>query len=348
MLIERTVKREDKIPLVAFSGSAYECGREYVSFTLKNYPGYTVYLKQVMDEWSDVDKKIEALFEKRAPYILGIYRGMLDELRANSFAETLDKNEQIEKEGCTSFAVASQNCVDNSPISGQNKDTNINSMKYYTVLRMRLSDGPTILVLAYPGELLGYGMWSNGNTIFRNDLKSSKGSIKGLSMVQFGLLALASANVAEMVKLAEQYGIKGSANLLFADRAGDSVSVEFNAGGVSFIYPDKGVLTHANHSVGKETKRFEYYPDQIEEENSHYRHDKLQSLIYSNTGIFDKNKAFECLADHSRYPRGICRHIIGEREDKCTTTSIVAEPANGCLSVTKGPPCLSDPATYSI
>ena len=49
---------------------------------------------------------------------------------------------------------------------------------------MRLSDGPTILVLTYPGELLGYGMWSNGNTIFRNDLKSSKESIKGLSTNQ--------------------------------------------------------------------------------------------------------------------------------------------------------------------
>jgi isopenicillin-N N-acyltransferase like protein len=348
MLIERTIKRGEEIPLAAFSGNARDCGREYVSCSLKNYPGYTVYLKQAVDEWSDLDKKVEALFEKRAPYVLGIYRGMLEELRKNSFAETVNKNEQIAKEECTSFAVAPEHCTDNSPISGQNKDTGIDSMKYYTVLRMRLSDGPTILVVAYPGELLGYGMWSNGNTLFRNDLKSSAGSTNGLSMVQFGLLAFASSNVAEMVELAKQYGIKGAGNLLLADRTGDSVSVEFNAGGVSFIYPEKGILTHANHPVGNATKKFERYPDRIEEENSHYRHDKLQSLIYSNSGVFDKNMAFECLADHSRYPRGICRHIIGEREDKCTTTAIVAEPEKGYLSVTKGPPCLNNPVTYSI
>ena len=346
MLIEETIKRDEKIPLVAFNGTARECGREYVSFVLKNYPAYTVYLQQVIDEWSELNKDIETLFEKRAPYILDIYRGMLEELRKKSFVG--NRNEKNAKEGCTSFAVAPEHCFDKQPISGQNKDTNIDSMKYYTVLRMRLSDGPVILVLAYPGELLGYGMWSNGNTIFRNDLKSSKGSARGLSMVQFGLLALASTNVAEMVELARQYGIKGSGNLLLADKTGDSVSVEFNAGGVSFIYPDNGILTHANHSVGKETKKFGDYPDQVEEENSHYRHDKLQSLLYINSRSIDKNKAFECLADHSRYPRGICRHIIGEREDKCTTTAIIAEPGKGCLSVTKGPPCLSDPVTYSI
>jgi isopenicillin-N N-acyltransferase-like protein len=272
---------------------------------------------------------------------------MIEILHEKDFT-VADSNNPAVADECTSFAISPGRCSGRNPVSGQNKDTGIDSLKYYIVLRMRLSNGPAILVLAYPGELLGYGMWSNGNTIFRNDLKSSEGNAKGLSMVQFGLLALAASRVGEMVALAEQYGIKGAGNLLLTDRSGDSVSIEFNGGGLEFIYPENGILVHANHPVGSETKRFSCYPDKIEEENSYYRHDKLQSLIYSNSGVFDKNKAFECLADHSRYPRGICRHIIGEREDKCTTAAIVAEPGKDRLSVTKGPPCLSDPVTYSI
>ena len=347
MLIGQTIKRGDKIPLVAFNGSAYECGRQYAVSTLHNYPGYKVYLRQVVNEWSTPDEKVVKLFKAHAPYILDIYRGMLEVLQENSFDAECE-NEQAVPEECTSFAVSPELCTDNAPISGQTKDTGIDSLKYYTVLRMRLTDGPTILIVAYPGELLGYGMWSNGNTLFRNDLKSSSGGEKGLSMVQFGLLALASADISEMVEIAKEYGIKGAGNLLLSDHKGDSVSIEFNVGGVDFIYPENGILVHANHPVGANTANFENYVDKIEKENSRYRHEKLRKLIYNNSKDFNEIKAFECLADHSAYPRGICRHIIGDREDKCTTTAIVAEPARGRLNVTKGPACLNDYEIYSV
>ncbi len=345
MRTDNIIEGKYKIPLRAFSGSAVECGRQYAVATLRDFPDYTIYLQKAWTEWNDPELWVVNLFKKRAPYIFDIYRGICDVLKKNNFSA---RTVETVNENCTSFAASPEGPGCGNFISGQNKDTDVESLKHYTVLRMRLNDGPTILVLAYPGEILGYGMWSNGNTLFRNDLKSSSGGNEGLSMVQFGLLALASGSVTEMVDLAGIYGIKGAGNLLLSDRNGDSVSIEFNAGGINFIYPEQGILTHANHPVGGDTAAFEDYPDQIEKENSRYRHEKLRELLYINREELDRDKAFACLADHSRYPRGICRHKIGNNEKECTTTAIVAEPARGCLSLTKGPPCSNDYETYFV
>jgi hypothetical protein len=347
MLIDRIIKRGDAIPLIAFSGSACECGRQYAAATLRNYPGYTKYLGQAVAEWASPAPEVVALFKARAPYLADIYRGMLEILRDKPLPARRQK-EYLSQDECTTYSLAPEHCSVNEPISGQTKDTHIDSLKYYTVLRMRLSDGPTILVLAYPGEVLGYGLWSNGNTLFRNDLKSPAGNDGVLSMTQFGLLALASPDIAAIVELAREYGIRGAGNFLCSDRKGDSVAVEFNAGGVDFVYSPNGILVHANHPVGAKTAAFEDYPDETEKENSRYRQGKLSELLYNKSGNLDRNKVFACLADHSAWPRGICRHIIGEREDKSTTAALIAEPAAGRLSVSKGPACLNDYITYSI
>ena len=55
-----------------------------------------------------------------------------------------------------------------------------------------------------------------------------------------------------------------------------------------------------------------------------------------------------CLADHSRYPRGICRHIVGERTDMGTSAAVVAEPAKGRLHVVRGNPCCNWPVSYEF
>jgi isopenicillin-N N-acyltransferase-like protein len=347
MLIDRIIKRGDTIPLIAFSGSAYECGRQYAASTLRNYPAYAEYLKQAVTEWTSPAPEVAALFNDRAPYIADIYRGMLEVLRDKLFLSRCQK-QYVNREECTSYSLAPGHCAGSEPISGQTKDTHVDRLQYYTVLRLRLSDGPTILVLAYPGEVLGYGLWSNGNTLFRNDLKSQEGNKGALSATQFGLLALASPDIAAMVELAREYGVRGAGNFLFSDSKGDSVSVEFNAGGVDFVYPENGILVHANHPLGEKTAAFEDYPDEAEKKNSRYRQEKFSELLYNNTGSFDRDRAFACMADHSAWPRGICRHIIGEREDECTTAALVAEPAAGRLSICKGPACLNDYVTYSI
>jgi len=305
---------------------------------MRKYPGYRRYLDAVV-EWESLPPKLTLLFERRAPHVPDVFRGILDtagppEASPPATAAT----------GCTSFGVSGSLTLDGHPVSGQTKDTGLASAEQYIVLRMRIEGAPTMLVLAYPGEVLGYGLWSTGMSVFRNSLHSGAGAEKGLTMVQWGLLALAGDSVQEAAELAKELGIEGTGNVLLSDRHRESLSVEFNAGGVSVIPAANGIATHANHPEGEETSPFEHYPDQIERENSRYRANTVRELLAAERGRLTAQKAMMALADHSRYPRGICRHFP---EGMCTTAAVVVEPTKGKLHVTRGPACSNWPVTYT-
>ena len=333
---------EGSVPLISVEGTAYECGRRYGEMVTEKYPEFTKYLDMALD-WRTLSPEVKRLFARCAPHILDVYRGLLD--AADQTTETAAAPDGGD---CTSFGVSGAVTLDGQPISGQTKDTGVQSALLYIVLRMRIKGAPGILVLAYPGEVLGYGLWSTGMSIFRNSLHSSAGSEKGLTMVQWGLLALAGKSVHEAVELARKHGIAGSGNCLISDPQGESLSVEFNAGGVSVVPAKDGIATHANHPEGEETKPFEQYPDKVERDNSAFRMNGLWELLNSERGRLTPQRAHMFLADHSRYPRGICRHIIGDDRQRCTTATVVAEPTKGRLHVTRGPACSNWPVTYAL
>lgn len=338
MIVPRATP-EGTIPLIAVEGSAYDCGREYAEIVMRRYPGYRRYLDAVA-EWESLTPELKRLFEDRAPHVPDVFRGILDVAGPPEATPT-----EPTATGCTSFGVSGSLTLDGQPISGQTKDTAPASAELYIVLRLRIEDAPTILVLAYPGEVLGYGMWSTGMSVFRNSLHSSAGAEEGLTMVQWGLLALAADSVREAGELAKERGIAGTGNVLLSDRHGESLSVEFNAGGVSIVPARNGIATHANHPEGEKTAPFEHYPDDIERENSRYRASTVRELLEADRGRLTTQKAMMCLADHSRYPRGICRHTP---EGLCTTAAVVVEPTKGKLHVTRGPACSNWPMTYTV
>ena len=333
---------EGQVPLISVEGKAYDCGAEYGRIVADKYPGYRRYLDAAW-AWKSLSTEARSLFDKRAPYVPELYMGLAD------VAGPPAADEKIEPDaGCTSFGVSGSLVLDGQPISGQTKDTAVASAKRYIVLRMRIEDGPSILVLAYPGEILGYGLWSTGMSIFRNSLHSTGGEDAGLRMVEWGLLALAGGSVDEATDLAEEFGMQGAGNFLLSDSTGKSVSVEHNAGGVSVLPARNGIATHANHPVGEQTGPFEKYPDKIERDNSAYRMRGLWELLNAQRGRLTPQRALMCLADHGRYPRGICRHLIGGTREIRTTAAVVAEPTRGRLHVVRGPACSGWPTTYVI
>ena len=250
--------------------------------------------------------------------------------------------------GCTSFGVSGTVTLSSEPISGQTKDTPVDRAYLYVVMRMRIAGAPDILLLAYPGELLGYGFWATGMTLFRNSLYSSAGGTEGLTMPQWGFLALAGRTVNEAVEIATEFGIRGAGNCLISDSQGSCISVEYNAGGVSVIPAKAGIATHANHPEGAATAEYEDYQPESEAANSRRRMHGLWNLLDSERGRLTPQKALHALADHSRYPLGICRHIVEGQQDHATTAAVVAEPLKGRLHVVRGNPCRNWPITYDL
>jgi hypothetical protein len=299
--------------------------------------------------WRSLPADVRRLFEQRAPYVLDVYRGLDDATGAATSAPASASSLPADRSaGCTSFGVAGSVTFDGQPISGQTKDTPIESAMLYIVLRMRIQGGPTILVLAYPGEILGYGLWSTGMSIFRNSLWSRDGQMKGLTMEQWGPLALACKSVDEAAELALRHGVSTVGNFLISDATGQSVSVESNAGGVSIVPTRDGIATHANDPVGEKTAPLAYHAVPLKLEDSRYRMARLWELLDGERGRLTAQRAMMCLADHSHYPLGICRHIVDVEPDFCTTAAVVVEPARGLLHVTRSNPCANWPVTYTL
>jgi len=333
---------EGTVPLICVEGPAYQCGREYAEITMEKYPGYRTYLDQA-SHLADPPDSVRKLYEDRAPYILEVFRGIYD------IAGPPERPQEPQSDKlCTSFGLSGSVTLDGEPISGQTKDTRMASAYQYIVLRMRITDGPTILVLAYPGEVLGYGFWSTGMSIFRNSLHSTAGAETGLTMDQWAFLALAGKSVREGAELAREFGLAGSGNCLISDEEGESISVEFNAGGVNIIPAKNGIATHANHPEGPDTAAFEKWESEIEKDNSRYRMHGLWKLLDAERGKLTAQKVLMILADHTRYPLGICRHMIDGKPGWCTTAAVVAQPTRGKLHVVRGQPCCNWPVTYTM
>jgi hypothetical protein len=341
---------EGAVPLLAVEGTAYDCGRQYAALVRERYSQYDRFLR--LAGWSaGLTAETRALFERRAPHVLDLDRGLAD--GAGQRAHTTPVTAVTAGGGCTSFGVSGAITLDGSPIAGQTKDTTSQGALMFIALRLRITGAPAVLTVVYPGELLGYGFWSTGMSIFRNALYSAAGADRGLAMNDWGLLALAGGSVHEAIDLARRFGIRGAGSCLLSDPHGESASVEFNGGGVSVVPARDGIATHGNHPEGAETSRLDcswesrgYGPS--ERECSAWRMHALWQLLDAERGRLTAQKAMMLLSDHTRYPQGICRHWVEGRPDHETTAAVVAEPAKGRLHVVRGQPCANWPVTYSI
>lgn len=340
---------EGTIPLIAVEGSAYDCGREYGEIVRSRYPGYERYLGQA-SAWSRLTLETAQLFERRAPFVPEIFRGLRDSGGDTPAGGTRgDERGPAAAEGCTSFGVSGSITLAGHPISGQTKDVSTAAAPLLVALRMRLTRGPTILVLAYPGEVLGLGLWSTGMSLFRNSLISIGAMQRGLSMEQWGLLTLAGSSVRDALELAQRHGIAGAGSHLITDGAGAACSVEYNAGGVGIVEARDGIATHGNHPEAAETRpHADLSWDASERENSRYRMHGLADLLEREHGRLTAQRAMLLLADHTYYPQGICRHWIAGEPDSETVAVAVAEPTLGRLHVVRGQPCSNWPVTYTV
>ncbi len=342
--------RDEAVPLLAVEGTAYECGYGYGRMVVEKYPGYRRYLDQAPD-WRSLTPQARRLFERHAPYVLDVYRGLLDATPSSAGALPSPRRSFTPPTppiACTSFGLTGAVTLTGQPMSGQTKDTVTASTALYVVLRMHIQGGPGILVLAYPGEVLGYGFWSTGMSIFRNSLFCREGDMKGLPMEQWGLLALAGRSVDEAVELARRHGISTVGSFLISDASGQSVSVESNAAGVDVIPARDGIAVHANTPLGAGTATLEHHPLAIKREDSRYRMHRLRELLEAERGRLTAQRAMMCLADHSHYPWGLCRHPADAEPDFRTSAAVIAEPTRGLLHVTRGNPCSHWPTTYTL
>ena len=310
---------EGVIPLVDFEGSAYECGKAYAKFTMKNYPGYREYLDMAYD-WTSLDPEFKSVVDERTPYLLDLHRGIWEEAGPpQKPLESHSSNSRASIDDCTSFGIAGDQTVDGYPLSGQTKDTPLDRIDLYIVLRMRIEKGPTLLILCYPGETLGYGIWSTGMSLYRNNLYSTAGREGGMSFKDWGMMTLAASSIDESIELVNRFGLKNFGNCLIMDGKGKSASIEWNAGGIDVLPAENGICTHANHPIGPATSPY-LGVDGSELSCSVHRTFGLRKKLIAERGRLTPQLVLSILSDHTDYPNGgICRHREEEGFTDCIT-----------------------------
>ena len=323
-------------PLGEFSGTAYDCARQFALWSVAHFPDYQDYGRMLVEESRNAPKEYLDICRREAPFLLEFFRAF------NEVFGSSKGNSEARQEGCSSFACRKAK----TRFAGQNKDTLADRLPYMLMLHLCLTDGPQILTLAYPGELLGYGMWSNGASIFRNALYA-EGLQTGLHFHLFGLLAMALNDVGKIAELAKRFPIRGAGNLLISCCDAD-VDVEFSAGGTAVLSPNDGLLAHTNHPLVATTIPFALPAKERQRQGSVQRLEQLQEGLRNLTENPDAEAFRKMLSHHNPNGESLCRHTDDEKTVPITTASLLADSAAGILYATKRQPCLQPFFPYSL
>jgi len=243
--------------------------------------------------------------------------------------------------GCTSFATTSEATHNGHMFVGQNWDWRAEAENSCIVLKLHQQDKPDIIMHAEAGTIGHRGFNSAGIGVCINYIRceSDKFGI-GLPFLIKLRGILNAANLPDCLKMLMSFVGPNSMNMMIAHRDGEAIDVENTPDDVLFLYPEGGILTHANHfqspnltvrDTGKST-----FPDTIFRSNRAFR------LLNKRKGSLGVETIEEALKDHFGYPNSICRHP-DERDKPIdqfqTLSSMIIDLTEGKMLYTEGPSC---------
>jgi isopenicillin-N N-acyltransferase-like protein len=132
-----------------------------------------------------------------------------------------------------------------------------------------------------------------------------------------------------------------STNFLIGHADGEIIDIEATPDYCSYIYPENGLVTHANHLVreARIASQFERIAP-----HSLYRANRLERLLRQSGGKIGIDTIQTALSDHFSAPASICRHAdttLPEPKRVISVTAAAIDLNARTLYVTDGPPCQS-------
>lgn len=156
---------------------------------------------------------------------------------------------RYEEGGCTPVSVLSDATANGHVLIGQNWDWRIEQQRASFVLATRDRNGFSVIALAEAGMLMKSGLNSAGLGLCNNLLVSDRdGERNGAvpmhlltrSVIQQPRMSLAHRKILPASRAS-------SANIMLADAAGEAIDFELVPDDFGVLYPEDGMITHANH-----------------------------------------------------------------------------------------------------
>jgi isopenicillin-N N-acyltransferase-like protein len=245
-------------------------------------------------------------------------------------------------DGCTSFAALPETTKSGTTLLGQNWDWLKGLVGRMAVLRCHRDDAPDYVCLTQAGiaggimglNEAGIGLVVNGLTTDREGLDPSRKPFH-LRIREI----LGTTSFADAMKVVLGAPRVCSANYLIGHADGEAIDIEAAPDEEAVLYPEDGVITHANH--------FEALPSvtstiQRRSPSTLYRARRLRKLMRQANRPIDIDLMQTLFTDHFSRPHSICCHpdtAEPETNQMTTVASIILDLSNRTLYVTDGPPC---------
>ena len=270
------------------------------------------------------------------------------EILFSAFAEQTADAPGGEADGCTAFGVQGETTADGKPYVGQNWDwiPEVNTF----LMDLRRPEKPNALALTEAGLVGGkFGLNEHGIGYVVNGLVSAEDGEDPYRTPSH----VAHLDLLDATRLGEAIGVivtgdsPCSGNVLLGHPAGEMIDIESTPEESFYLYPDDGVLTHANHfESGQNRGSFEQLAT-----HSLCRGPRMQRLLEREVGEIDVGTLKDALRDHFNEPSSICSHVDPELPDHeigHTNASVIMDLQDRRLLLTEGPPCESEYEEFHV
>jgi isopenicillin-N N-acyltransferase-like protein len=348
-------------PVHSIEGDARECGVQHgelaadrVAKTIEFYLGVfdrhsRLSLDQVRERARAFAAQIEAIDAAIMAEIRGIAEGSRQQLEdivaVNCRTELMygaSGGSRAATE-CTTIVALPEATQHQGVIVGKNWDWRSPALDSVVLLRIRQQDKPALSLIVEAGMVGRDGFNEHGIVVCGNMLTSSED--KGRVGVPIPILRrriLNSRHFYEAIDILTRSPRGASGNYVLAHRDGVAIDFETTPDNVYPVYPERGLLTHANHfqSLAAQTQGVakSYNGDSL------YRDFRARQLLEPKIGSITVDDVKAVLRDEFGAPRAICRapHEYAGQGSSMTIASTVFDLDNAVMHVAAGQPNRSD------
>ena len=351
-------------PFYKVEGDPYEVGFQHGQLAKERIQkGLDIYRQAFLEmaniQWNKAIEKGRAFLPIIRDYdqeaideVRGIAEGancQMEEIIAlNSRTELMFLTENL-PEGCTSVSVLPEASCNGHTVLGQNWDWKTECLESAILLQIERKNKLRTLCLIEAGAVGGIGMNSGGIGVLGNFLETDRDRKQiGVPLRFIRRRILSSGNLADAMKALVTAKRTSSSNCLFGSKQGVAIDIEAAPENFYVVYPEKGLLVHANHFLSQiretDTARIRF-PDTL------YRDWRMKQLLEPKRGKIALTDLQESFTDHMGHPRSICRHLDPEskKADRIQTVgSIIMDLNEGDIRFAAGCPCKTGYKTFHL
>lgn len=366
----------EPFPFVDVSGSPYERGRQHgaavqgrVKRSIELYGGQLTELgydaagkTRLIDAFA---REVEAFGAHYVEEMRGIADGagvtLEDIVMINARTEVvakarLEKAKPVEAgeeldDGCTGAVILPERSATGELIHGQNWDWKAECAETAIVLRVRRDDGPDFLTFVEAGGLARCGMNAAGISITANYLECERDFTQvGVPLALIRRKVLEQEHFAMAMKAVAATPKSCSNNMMLSTVAGFAIDFECAPDAAFPIYPEDGLIVHANHWVGQValTKLTDTGIPRVPE--SFYRDWRVKKLLDEAGRKLSADDLKNALFDDFLSPYAVCRPPRPNETGNlsATVSMVIMQPSRGIMEVAPLPALNRQFTRYSL